>query len=110
MGYKVALVIDGRMSGVSGKVFSVIYLSFEGVLNGVIIKIKDGDLIELDVFNNVLNVFEKDFEDRGINFLFLEILENLEKFSFGLGRELFMSLRLNVNMVEEGGMSFGIKV
>ncbi|GAA7462009.1 phosphogluconate dehydratase [Helicobacter pylori] len=110
MGYKVALVTDGRMSGASGKVPSAIHLSPEGALNGAIIKIKDGDLIELDAPNNALNVLEKDFEKRGINPLFLETLGNLEKPSFGLGRELFTSLRLNVNTAEEGGMSFGIKV
>ncbi|GHH42249.1 hypothetical protein GCM10007982_07510 [Helicobacter pylori] len=110
MGYKVALVTDGRMSGASGKVPSAIHLSPEGALNGAIIKIKDGDWIELDAPNNALNVLEKDFENRGINPLFLETLENLEKPTFGLGRELFTSLRLNANTAEEGGMSFGIKV
>lgn len=89
------------MSGASGKVPSAIHLSPGGALNGAIIKIKDGDLIELDAPNNALNVLEKDFEDRDINPLFLETLENLEKPSFGLGRELFTSLRLNVNTAEE---------
>ncbi|AFI04853.1 phosphogluconate dehydratase [Helicobacter cetorum] len=110
MGYKVALITDGRMSGASGKVPSAIHLSPEGALNGAILKIKDGDLIELDAPNNALNVLEKDFENREINPLFLETLKDLEKPSFGVGRELFTSLRLNVNSAEEGAMSFGIKI
>ncbi len=50
-GYKVAIVTDGRMSGASGKVPSAIHLTPEASSNGIIAKIKTGDMIKFDVIN-----------------------------------------------------------
>ena len=47
-GFKVALVTDGRMSGASGKVPAAIHLCPEALDGGLIAKIKDGDMINLD--------------------------------------------------------------
>ncbi|MCP4991236.1 MAG: phosphogluconate dehydratase, partial [Colwellia sp.] len=47
-GFKVALVTDGRMSGASGKVPAAIHLCPEALDGGLIAKINDGDMINLD--------------------------------------------------------------
>ena len=54
-GFKVALVTDGRMSGASGKVPAAIHLSPEAAQGGPIALLRDGDVIELDAHNGVLN-------------------------------------------------------
>ena len=54
-GFKVALVTDGRMSGASGKVPAAIHLSPEAAQGGPISLLRDGDVIELDAHNGVLN-------------------------------------------------------
>src|SRR5690606_2023168 len=48
LGYQVAMVTDGRMSGASGKVPAAIHLSPEAVADGPIARIRDGDIIRLD--------------------------------------------------------------
>ena len=54
-GFKVALVTDGRMSGASGKVPAAIHLSPEAAQGWPIALLRDGDVIELDAHNGVLN-------------------------------------------------------
>lgn len=56
------IVIDGCMLGVLGKVFVVIYLVFEVVEGGVIVKIYEGDLVIFDVLVGVLKVYVSDEE------------------------------------------------
>ncbi|MEE9335808.1 MAG: phosphogluconate dehydratase [Granulosicoccaceae bacterium] len=48
-GFKVALVTDGRMSGASGKVPAAIHVSPECLNGGPLGKVRDGDIIEIDV-------------------------------------------------------------
>ncbi|MGI9345923.1 MAG: dihydroxy-acid dehydratase, partial [Gammaproteobacteria bacterium] len=48
-GYQVALVTDGRMSGASGNVPSVVHVSPEAKSGGALAKLQDGDLIEIDL-------------------------------------------------------------
>ena len=58
LGFKVALLTDGRMSGVSGKVPAAIHITPEAMDNGVIGKIKDGDEIEIDAVSGHINLNE----------------------------------------------------
>ncbi|MEZ5569971.1 MAG: phosphogluconate dehydratase [Halioglobus sp.] len=55
-GYRVALVTDGRMSGASGKVPAAIHLSPEAVNGGPLLRLRDGDWIELDARAGSLQV------------------------------------------------------
>ncbi len=55
-GFRVALVTDGRMSGASGKVPAAIHLSPDSAAGGPILRLRDGDPIEIDCERGVLDV------------------------------------------------------
>lgn len=97
-GYKVALVTDGRMSGASGKVPAAIHMTPEAYKGGLLAKVQDGDLIELNTKTGVVNLLVDDAE--------LAQRENkpadLSKHSQGMGREMFASMRLAMSGAEEG--------
>lgn len=97
-GYKIGLVTDGRMSGASGKIPNAIHLTPESLNNGEITKIRDGDIIELDLDNGVLRVVidEATFAKR----IPLEV--DLSHNEYGFGRELFANFRVNVTTAETG--------
>ncbi len=101
-GYKVAIITDGRMSGASGKVASAIHLCPEAKDGGVIGKIIDGDMIELDcdAESLILHVSEDELLKREIN------TPNLSENMYGVGRELFGMMRKVVNTAEEGATIF----
>ncbi len=65
-GFKVALVTDGRMSGASGKVPAAIHVSPECLNGGPLGKVRDGDMIKLDVRAGTLqaNVDETEWTAR----------------------------------------------
>ena len=98
-GFKVALVTDGRMSGASGKVPAAIHLSPEALNQGPILKIKDGDLIELDANTGTLNNLAADFEQR-------EMPEASLPPVMGMGREMFANFRAAVSCAEDGASIF----
>ena len=94
MGFKVALITDGRMSGASGKVPSAIHVTPEAIDGGTISKIQDGDKIEIDANTGTLNLKE-DCSNRKT--------PKLEKdFNVGFGRNLFSLLRKNAISAESG--------
>ncbi len=101
-GYKVALVTDGRMSGASGKVPNAIHLTPEALVGGMIAKIHDGDIIELDLENGRLSVevSDEEFASRKI------IHPDISKNSYNIGRELFINFRQNVSSAETGATAF----
>ncbi|WP_333587498.1 phosphogluconate dehydratase [Phenylobacterium sp.] len=55
-GLKVALVTDGRMSGASGKVPAAIHVTPEAACGGALAKVRDGDIIRLDVHAGRLEI------------------------------------------------------
>jgi phosphogluconate dehydratase len=94
MGFKVALITDGRMSGASGKVPSAIHITPEAIDGGTISKIQDGDKIEIDANTGKLNLNE-DYSNRKNS--------KLEKdLNIGFGRNLFSLLRKNAISAESG--------
>ena len=99
-GFKVALVTDGRLSGASGKIPNAIHLTPSSGKNGNIIKIRDGDIIELDLDNGnlVLHVSNEELNSRTYDY------KSNDK-TFGLGRELFANFRKVVTSAEEGATS-----
>ncbi|MEO1573911.1 MAG: dihydroxy-acid dehydratase, partial [Pseudomonadota bacterium] len=101
-GKRVALVTDGRMSGASGKVPAAIHLTPEGLDNGPIARVKDGDMIRLDAEKGTLDVINaEDFESR------TPASADLSDNGVLMGRELFTPFRAMVGPAEEGASIFG---
>jgi phosphogluconate dehydratase len=101
LGYKVALVTDGRMSGASGKVPAAIHLSPEAVADGPIARIRDGDVIRLDTETGDLTVKASDLATRTAD------VPDISTYEAGCGRELFAGFRALVGGAEHGAASFG---
>jgi len=95
LGFKVALLTDGRMSGASGKVPAAIHITPEAMDNGVIGKIKDGDEIEIDAISGHINLNEN-YAERALKF------PNDRKDQSSFGRNLFSLLRQNATSAENG--------
>ena len=96
-GFSVALLTDGRLSGASGKVLSAIHLVPEAANGGSIAKIKDGDQIEINAIEGILNILNVDLHSRQAEY---QAVKNL-----GVGRELFSLFRKQVTPANEGAMS-----
>jgi phosphogluconate dehydratase len=104
-GFKVALVTDGRMSGASGKVPAAIHVWPEAATGGPLSKVRDGDVIRLDAATGTLQVLvdSADWDER----IAQPMPEALGAGSgLGMGRELFVGMRRNVLMAEEGACSW----
>jgi phosphogluconate dehydratase len=100
-GFKVALVTDGRMSGASGKVPAAIHLCPEALDGGLIAKIKDGDMINLDGETGELTLLvdSKELASRELSTF------KLNGHHQGMGRELFGFMRRNLSSAETGACS-----
>ncbi|BCO19544.1 phosphogluconate dehydratase [Tenacibaculum sp. KUL152] len=100
-GFKVALVTDGRMSGASGKVPAAIHVTPEAYKGGLLAKVHDGDLIELNTVTGELTLHVDDAT--------LAAREaqpaNLAKHHVGMGREMFAGMRAMLTGAEEGACS-----
>lgn len=98
LGFKVALVTDGRMSGASGKVPAAIHVVPESLVGGMLAKVRDGDIIRLDAEAGVLEV-ELDAKTLAARD---PAVSDVYHYHHGLGRELFSSARHVVTSAEEG--------
>ncbi len=98
LGFKVALVTDGRMSGASGKVPAAIHVVPESLDGGMLSKICDGDIILLDPEQGILEV--------KLDAPVLATREankpDISHYHHGLGRELFSAARYVVSGAEDG--------
>lgn len=101
-GYHVALITDGRMSGASGKIPNALHLTPEAVLGGNFAKLADGDIIELDLTNSLLEVHLTASELAARSVIVPDLTANYS----GLGRELFNPLRANLSAAEAGASLF----
>ncbi|UTF60432.1 phosphogluconate dehydratase [Gilvimarinus sp. DA14] len=101
-GYKVALVTDGRMSGASGKIPAAIHLTPEALDKGPIGLVRDGDIVEVDAENGVLQLHVDDAELQAREHAECDLSPSHE----GMGRELFAPLRQTVGSAEEGATVF----
>jgi phosphogluconate dehydratase len=97
-GFKVALVTDGRMSGASGKVPSVIHLCPECEVGGPLAKVLDGDIISLNLQTGDCNVLvdAAEFNAR------VPLPNTSKNHHYGTGREMFGRFRLNASSAETG--------
>ena len=100
LGFKVALVTDGRMSGASGKVPAAIHLTPEAVSDGPIARLKDGDIIHLDAETGRLEAEVENLMARA------PAAFDPDRSGFGMGRELFAASRANARSAEEGAVTF----
>ncbi len=104
-GYQVALVTDGRMSGASGKVPAAIHLTPEAYKGGLIGKVQNGDIIEIDTATGemVLHVDESELASRA------QASIDLTDSHQGMGRELFAGMRSTLTGAEEGACSLFVE-
>ncbi|PXV96755.1 6-phosphogluconate dehydratase [Gilliamella apicola] len=101
-GYKVALLIDGRLLGASGKVPAAIHVTPEAYDGGLLSKIKNGDMIRVNGQTGeiTLLVDETELAKRQPHRF------DLTSSHIGYGRELFTIIRENLTSAEEGAISF----
>jgi phosphogluconate dehydratase len=99
-GFRVALVTDGRMSGASGKILAAIQVTPEAVCDGLIGRIRDGDMISLDAISGELSVASSDDITQRESFI-------VEPVQQGMGRELFGVFRERAGSAESGASLFG---
>jgi phosphogluconate dehydratase len=102
-GFRVALVTDGRMSGASGKVPAAIHVTPEAAAGGAIAKIRDGDIVRVDVDAGLLQV--------KVDAATLQAREaapsRASNHQFGVGRELFALFRRAVGAADRGASVLG---
>ncbi|AKJ43632.1 phosphogluconate dehydratase [Pragia fontium] len=101
-GFNVALVTDGRLSGASGKVPAAIHVTPEAYVGGLLAKVQDGDMIQIDGTTGELNLLvEADELARRT-----PAQPDLSASHIGMGRELFSALRENISGAEQGASCF----
>lgn len=102
-GYKVALVTDGRMSGASGKVPAALHVSPEVAQGGSLGKVREGDMLELNVHTGELRalVDEDEWASRTLPSISIDS-------SYGYGRDLFVAQRKVVSAPEHGASTLFI--
>ena len=104
-GYKVALVTDGRMSGASGKVPAAIHVTPEAYKGGLLAKVQDGDLIELNTETGDMSLLV-DSEELAAR----EAKQtDVGKHQIGMGREMFAGMRSTLTGAEEGACSLFVE-
>jgi phosphogluconate dehydratase len=94
-GYQVALLTDGRLSGASGKIPSVLHVTPEAAKGGPLAQLQTGDLIRLDARHGTLQVLTDISARPHARF-------RLTDQHAGLGRELFGGFRTLVSSAEMG--------
>jgi phosphogluconate dehydratase len=104
LGYRVALITDGRMSGASGKVPAAIHVTPEAADGGAIAKIIDGDVIRIDATSGRLEILVDvaEFNARPV------ATHDMSKNEVGTGRELFAAFRSLAGRADQGASIFGM--
>ena len=100
-GQRVALLTDGRMSGASGKVLAAIHITPEALHGGLIGKVRDGDLIDIDAEQGLVQLLVSDEELAARQVETGDLQDN----QFGFGRELFTGNRSMAGPAESGACS-----
>lgn len=102
LGYRVALVTDGRMSGASGKVLAAIHVVPEADIGAPLAKLRDGDVIRIDAAAGRLEALVEATEWASRQ----SIVKDLSAVQEGVGRELFSSFRSIVGPADQGARTF----
>lgn len=97
-GQRVALVTDGRLSGASGQVAAALHVTPEAACGGALAKLRDGDIVELDVRRGTLAVqlAAEEWSAR-------EPVTHHEPLAAGFGLELFSLQRRLASPADQGG-------
>jgi phosphogluconate dehydratase len=103
-GHRVALITDGRMSGASGKIPAAIHITPEAADGGPIAKLRDGDIVRLDVGKGTLKVLVEPREFAARPCATLDMSSN----EIGTGRELFAAFRQLAGRADQGASIFGV--
>ncbi len=104
LGFRVALITDGRMSGASGKIPAAIHVTPEAAAGGPIARLQDGDIIRLDTDKGVIKVLvdAQEFAARSL------AQKDMSDNEHGTGRELFATFRQLVGAADSGATIFGM--
>jgi phosphogluconate dehydratase len=102
LGFRVALVTDGRMSGASGKVPSAIHVWPEAERGGPLARLRDGDMVCVDGERGVIEA-QVDPAEWQARDLFIKTTDAAHS---GYGRELFAAHRRGCAVAEEGAVSW----
>lgn len=100
-GHRVALITDGRMSGASGKVLSVVHLSPEAMDGGGLSKLCDGDLIAINADEGTLQVMVAEDEWNNREPVVPQDIDHAP-----IGRQLFSWMRAIVSPSDSGASIF----
>lgn len=100
-GFKVALVTDGRMSGASGKVPAAIHVTPEAFKGGLLAKVHNGDLIELNTETGEMSLLV----DADVLSKRPAQITAIAKHQVGMGREMFGGMRSTLTGAEQGACS-----
>lgn len=99
LGFRVALVTDGRMSGASGPVPAAIHTTPEAVMNGPLAKIRTGDRIRIDAHAGTLHALVPIDEWNARSVAPVTVPA-----AVGYGREMFAPFRALVTDAESGAV------
>jgi phosphogluconate dehydratase len=99
-GRRVALVTDGRLSGASGKVLSAIHVTPEAAQGGPLARLREGDLLRLDVEAGTLVALVDAAE-----FAARDAARDSTPPAQDLGRNLFAFNRANATPADQGALS-----
>lgn len=100
-GFNVALVTDGRMSGASGKVPAAIHVTPEAYDGGLLAKVQNGDMIELDTSTGEMTLLVDDAELARRDNKASDLIRHHQ----GMGREMFSGMRSQLTGAEQGACS-----
>jgi len=103
LGFHVALVTDGRMSGASGKIPAAIHVTPEALDGGALALVHDGDMIRLDAETGTLELLV----DPAVLAARTPAIHDPGPSAAGTGRELFAVFRRAVGGAEAGATVFG---
>ncbi|WP_100640809.1 phosphogluconate dehydratase [Alteromonas facilis] len=104
-GHKVALVTDGRMSGASGKVPAAIHVTPEAYKGGLLSKVQNGDMIEINTETGALSLLVDEAELAARQPMQTDIAMH----QIGMGREMFGGMRSTLTGAEEGACSLFVE-
>jgi phosphogluconate dehydratase len=99
-GFRVAIVTDGRMSGASGSVPAALHVTPECAVGGPLARVRDGDVVRVDANARTLSVRVEAAELAART----PALPDARP-AYGVGRELFSTLRAAVSDAETGARS-----
>lgn len=103
-GQRVALVTDGRLSGASGQVPAALHLTPEALAGGLLARLRDGDMLELDAVAGRLQV-----ELAPAQWQARTPAAPPQALAAGFGLELFAAQRLLAGPADEGGSTLFVQ-